>query len=77
VTFEEILDCISESDLNNKALCQELVLRAMDIKDPGQIALELLRLKQAEIVLRQIAQIKRKTKEQKLASSCINFFDSL
>jgi hypothetical protein len=77
VNLTEILDCISESDLNNKALCQELVLRAMDIKDAGQVASELMRLKQAEIVLRQIAQMKRKTREQRLANSCIVYLDSL
>lgn len=77
MSFTEILDCISESDLNNKALCQELVLRAMNIKDAGQVACELLRLKQSEIVLRQIAQMKRKTREQRLADSCIVFLDSI
>jgi hypothetical protein len=77
MTFTEILDCISTSDLNNKALCQELVLLAMDIKDAKGASKELLRLKEAESVLRQIAQMKRKTREQRLANSCITFLDQL
>jgi hypothetical protein len=34
-------------------------------------------LQEAEKVLRQIADHKRKTKEQRLASSCVSFLDAL
>lgn len=43
----------------------------------AEVADEIARLREMEKVLRQIAGMKRRTREQRLASACVLFLDSL